>query len=150
MLEKLLSEERVKIGMKAKNKEEALEELVELLKLSENTKQIILDALKKREIIGSTGIGRGIAIPHTRSTIVNDVYLAIGVSKEGVDFQSVDNQPVYLFFLLVAPPNDPGATYLIVLGKIAQIAKRIAKENVDYLSVDNPKDLINLILSLEA
>ncbi|MEO0202099.1 MAG: PTS sugar transporter subunit IIA [candidate division WOR-3 bacterium] len=150
MLEKLLSEERVKIGMKAKTKDEALEELVDLLKLPDNSKQIILDALKKREIIGSTGIGRGIAIPHTRSTIVNDVYLAIGISKEGVEFQAVDNQPVHLFFLLIAPPNDPGTMYLIFLGKIAQIAKRIAKENVDYLSIENPKDLINLILSLEA
>mgnify|MGYP000097261832 FL=1 len=149
MLEKLLSEERVKIGMKAKNKDEALEELVDLLKLPQNSKNIILEALKKREVIGSTGIGRGIAIPHTRSTIVNDVYLAIGVSKEGIDFQSVDNQPVRLFFLLVAPPNDPGTTYLIVLGKIAQIAKRIAKENIDYLSIEDPKELINLILSLE-
>jgi len=138
MLEKLLSEERVKIGMKAKNKDEALEELVDLLKLPQNSKSIILEALKKREVIGSTGIGRGIAIPHTRSTIVNDVYLAIGVSKEGIDFQSVDNQP-----------NDPGTTYLIVLGKIAQIAKRIAKENIDYLSIEDPKELINLILSLE-
>ncbi len=149
MLERLLSEERVKIGMKSKNKDEALEELVDLLKLPQNSKNIILEALKKREVIGSTGIGRGIAIPHTRSTIVNDVYLAIGVSKEGIDFQSVDNQPVHLFFLLVAPPNDPGTTYLIVLGKIAQIAKRIAKENIDYLSIEDPKELINLILSLE-
>ncbi|MEO0145061.1 MAG: PTS sugar transporter subunit IIA [candidate division WOR-3 bacterium] len=150
MLEKLLSEERVKIGMKAKDKDSALEELVSLLNLPDNSKQIILDALKKRELIGSTGIGKGIAIPHTRSTVVNEVYLAVGISKEGVDFQAVDNQPVHLFFLLIAPPNDPGSTYLIVLGKIAQIAKRIAKENIDYLSIDNPKDLINLILSLEA
>lgn len=149
MLEKLLSEERVKIGMKARNKDEALEELVDILKLPQNSKKIILEALKKREVIGSTGIGRGIAIPHTRSTIVNDVYLAIGVSKEGIDFQSVDNQPVHLFFLLVAPPNDPGTTYLIVLGKIAQIAKRIAKENIDYLSIEDPKELIELILKLE-
>jgi len=149
MLEKLLSEERVKIGMSAKNKEEALKELVELLNLPENSKNLVLEALKKREVIGSTGIGRGIAIPHTRSTVVNEVYLAIGISKEGVDFQALDNQPVHLFFLLVAPPNDPGTMYLIVLGKIAQIAKRIAKENIDYLSINNPKDLINLIVSLE-
>lgn len=150
MLEKLLSEERIKIGMEAKTKEEALKELVELLNLSDESKQIILDALKKREVIGSTGIGRSIAIPHTRSTIVNDVYLAIGISKEGVDFQSIDNQPVHLFFLLVAPPNDPGTMYLIVLGKIAQIAKRIAKENIDYLNIKDKKELMQLILSLEA
>ncbi|MCS7245083.1 MAG: PTS sugar transporter subunit IIA [candidate division WOR-3 bacterium] len=150
MLEKLLSEERIKIGMEARTKEEALKELVELLNLSDESKQIILDALKKREVIGSTGIGRGIAIPHTRSTIVNEVYLIIGVSRDGVDFQSIDNQPVHLFFLLVAPPNDPGTMYLIVLGKIAQIAKRIAKENIDYLSIKDKKELIQLILSLEA
>ncbi len=148
-LAELMDPKRVKIGLEAKDKEGVLKELVDLLDLSDENKEILLEALKRREELGSTGIGKGIAIPHSRSTVVDNIYLVIGTSKEGVDFDSVDGKPVHIFFMLVAPPNDPGTRYLISLGRIAQLAKKIVQNKVDYLSVETPEELIELLKSLE-
>ncbi len=148
-LAELMNPKRVKIGLEARDKEGVLKELVDLLDLSDENKEILLEALKRREELGSTGIGKGIAIPHSRSTVVDNIYLVIGTSKEGVDFDSVDGKPVHIFFMLVAPPNDPGTRYLISLGRIAQLAKKIVQNKVDYLSVETPEELIELLKSLE-
>ncbi|MDH4350377.1 MAG: PTS sugar transporter subunit IIA, partial [Gemmatimonadota bacterium] len=77
----------------------------------------------RRENLGSTGIGRGIAIPHCRSLVVNRLRVAFGRKPEGLDFRAIDEKPVYNFFLIVAPPLEVSNQYLPVLGKIAQFAK---------------------------
>ena len=79
--------------------------------------------LKRRENLGSTGIGRGIAIPHCRSLVVNQLRVAFGRKPGGVDFRAIDEQPVHNLFLIVAPPLEISNQYLPVLGKIAQFAK---------------------------
>jgi mannitol/fructose-specific phosphotransferase system IIA component (Ntr-type) len=79
--------------------------------------------LKRRENLGSTGIGRGIAIPHCRSDVVSHLRVAFGRKPAGVDFKAIDNKPVHDFFLIVAPPMEVSNQYLPVLGKIAQFAK---------------------------
>ena len=79
--------------------------------------------LKRRENLVSTGIGRGIAIPHCRSLVVNKLRVAFGRKKEGVDFKAIDEKPVKFFFLIVAPPLEDSNQYLPVLGKIAQFSK---------------------------
>src|SRR5213593_3723737 len=79
--------------------------------------------LKRRENLGSTGIGRGIAIPHCRSLVVSRLRLAFGRRAEGVEYQAIDGKPVCHFFLIVAPPLEISNQYLPVLGKIAQFAK---------------------------
>jgi len=68
----------------------------------------IVQAIMKREELGSTGIGRGIAVPHTKHPSVDKLVGTVGVSREGVEFQSLDGEPVQLFFLLVSPPDRPG------------------------------------------
>ena len=68
----------------------------------------IVAAILKREELGSTGIGRGVAVPHTKHPSVDSLIAAIGVSKNGVDFASLDGDPVYVMFLLVSPPDRPG------------------------------------------
>ena len=73
--------------------------------------------------LGSTGIGKGIAIPHCRSLVVNRLRLAYGRKPAGVDFNAVDGNSVHHFFLIVAPPLEVSNQYLPVLGKIAQFAK---------------------------
>ncbi len=80
--------------------------------------------LDRREHLGSTGIGRGIAIPHCRSLVVNRLRLAFGRHKEGVEYQTIDGKPAYHFFLIVAPPLEISNQYLPVLGKIAQVANQ--------------------------
>lgn len=68
----------------------------------------IVAAILKREELGSTGIGRGVAVPHTKHPSVDSLIAAVGVSKNGVDFASLDGDPVYVMFLLVSPPDRPG------------------------------------------
>lgn len=148
MLEKLLREDRVILNLKSKSKDEVLEELVKPLKLPPEKEKIVLEALKKREAIGSTGIGKGIAIPHTRSLVLDQVYLVVGRSKEGIDFDALDGKPVHLFFLLCAPPQDPGTVYLLTLGKIAHVARKLAK-NKDYMKIENPGEFIEFLKKLE-
>lgn len=147
MLEKLLQEDRIVLNMKAKTKEEVLQELLDATGLPEDKKGAVLEALLKRESIGSTGIGKGIAIPHTRSLILDKVYLVVGRSKEGVDFDALDGKPVHLFFLLCAPPQDIGTTYLVILGKIAQIARKMTKRQ-DYMDIEDPAQFKEYLLGI--
>lgn len=147
MFSQLLREDRVIIDLKAKDKESVLQELLSVLNLKPEQEKLVLEQLKKREAIGSTGVGKGVAIPHTRSVVVDDVMLVVGLSKEGVDFQALDGKPVHLFFLLVAPPQDLGARYLITLGEIANVARKVVSSK-EYLSFDNPKDLVDYLLKV--
>ena len=68
----------------------------------------IVQAVMKREELGSTGIGRGVAVPHTKHASVNRLIGTVGISRDGVDFQSLDGEKVQIFFLLVSPPDRPG------------------------------------------
>jgi len=147
MFSQLLREDRVIIGLKSKTKDEVLQELLSVLNLKPEQEKLLLEQLKKREAIGSTGVGRGVAIPHTRSVVVDDVHLVVGVSKEGVDFQALDGKPVHLFFLLVAPPQDLGAKYLITLGEIANVARKVVSTK-DYLNFETPKELVDYLLKI--
>jgi mannitol/fructose-specific phosphotransferase system IIA component (Ntr-type) len=122
-LRDFLSPEAVSLKLRGGSKEEVLAELVGLLKLDERSSGTLLRIIQRRENLGSTGIGRGIAIPHCRSLAVNRLRLAFGHREEGVDYQAIDGKPVCNFFLIVAPPLEISNQYLPVLGKVAQLAK---------------------------
>ena len=122
-LRDFFNKEAICLNLKGETKDEILKELIGLLGLDEKSEGILFKMLKRGENLGSTGIGRGIAIPHCRSLVVNRLRVAFGRKPEGVDFNAIDNQPVYYFFLVVAPPLEVSNQYLPVLGKIAQFAK---------------------------
>lgn len=82
--------------------------LVDAGKIGAGDLEGIVKAIMKREDLGSTGIGRGVAVPHTKHPSVNRLVGTVAVSPEGVDFESLDGEPVQLFFLLVSPPDRPG------------------------------------------
>lgn len=113
----------VELELQGETKDEILKELIALLGLDEKSEGILFKMLKRRENLGSTGIGRGIAIPHCRSLVVNRLRIAFGRKPEGVDYNAIDDEPVHHFFLIVAPPLEVSNQYLPVLGKIAQFAK---------------------------
>lgn len=115
--------EAIALDLKGMSKDEILREMIGLLRLDEKSEGILFKMLKRRENLGSTGIGRGIAIPHCRSLVVNNLRVGFGRKNQGVDFNAIDNQPVYHFFLIVAPPIEVSNQYLPVLGKLAQFAK---------------------------
>ncbi len=113
----------IAVELQSGSKDEVLAELVGLLRLDERATDTLLRMLQRRETLGSTGVGRGIAIPHCRSLVVTSLRLAYGHHRQGIEYQAIDNRPVFDFFLIVAPPLEVSNQYLPVLGKIAQFAK---------------------------
>jgi nitrogen PTS system EIIA component len=122
-LRDLFADHAVKLDLSSDEKDDILKELIGLLELDEKSEGILFKTLKRRENLGSTGIGKGIAIPHCRSLVVNELQLAYGRKSGGTDFNAIDGAPVHHFFLIVAPPLEVSNQYLPVLGKIAQFAK---------------------------
>ena len=122
-LREFFSEDAIKLELEGTTKDEILRELIGLLKLDEKSEGMLFKMLKRRENLGSTGIGRGIAIPHCRSLVVNRLRVAFGRKATGVDFKAIDEKSVNFFFLIVAPPLEVSNQYLPVLGRVAQFAK---------------------------
>ena len=119
-----LSDQDIKVDLKAKNKREVIEELVDLLVASGQVtdKKKMVQILLEREDLGSTGIGQGIAIPHGKSESAKELAAAFGLSKAGVAFEALDGEPVNVFFLLVAPEGTAGA-HLKALARISGLLK---------------------------
>lgn len=119
-----LNPKAIAVDLKAKNKKDVIGELTDLLvKTGEiKDKAGIIKILLARESLGSTGIGQGIAIPHGKSGKVKDLIAAFGISKEGVEFESLDGELVYIFFLLVAPVDSAGP-HLKALARISRLLK---------------------------
>lgn len=113
----------ISFHLTSQTKDEVLSELVRLLGVDERARSVILRLVQRREQLGSTGIGRGVAVPHCRSLAVNRLRLAFGRHPSGIDFSAIDQKPVTTLFLIVAPPAEVANQYLPVLGKIAQMAK---------------------------
>ena len=107
-----VSTDAIQSEMASADKEGAIRELVGNLvnagQINADNAEGIVGAIMKREELGSTGIGRGIAVPHTKHPCVDKLVGTVGVSQSGVEFQSLDGEPVQLFFLLVSPPDRPG------------------------------------------
>jgi mannitol/fructose-specific phosphotransferase system IIA component (Ntr-type) len=122
-LREFFSDDAIKLDLDGTTKDEILKELIGLLKLDEKSEGMLFKMLKRRENLGSTGIGRGIAIPHCRSLVVSKLRVAFGRKRNGIDFKAIDEKPVNFFFLIVAPPLEVSNQYLPVLGKIAQFSK---------------------------
>ena len=85
--------------------------------------------LRKRETLGSTGIGKGVAIPHGRTTAAMDVMIAFGKSEQGMDFDSIDKKQVNLVFMVLAPPHDENNRYLPILGKLVEVLSSVKNRN---------------------
>ena len=122
-LREFFSDDAVTLELQSTSKDAVLKELVGLLKLDDKAQAMLFKMLKRRETLGSTGIGQHIAIPHCRSLVVTRLRCAFGRSAAGIDFKAIDDLPVNYFFLIVAPPLEVSNQYLPVLGKIAQFAK---------------------------
>ncbi len=102
----------IQADLKATSKEDVIQELVQSLldagQIDSEQREDIVAAIMKREELGSTGIGRGVAVPHTKHPSVQKLVGTVGVSESGVDFDSLDGERVQLFFLLISPPERPG------------------------------------------
>jgi len=123
-ISEILDKRAIKIGVTATTKEDALKELVDILAQVEDIgdPKGILKALLERENLGSTGIGQGIAIPHGKTDKVARLVAVLGISKTGVNFDALDGEPVYIFFLLVAPKATAGP-HLKALAQISRLLR---------------------------
>jgi PTS system nitrogen regulatory IIA component len=121
-----LSKKAITIDIKSTKKEDVIKELVDVLintgDIEKRHRNKLIEALMAREALGSTAIGQGIAIPHAKSDCVDKLIAAFGLSKKVVDFDSLDGEPAYIFFLLVAPQDSAGP-HLKALARISRLLK---------------------------
>jgi len=120
----LLDKRAISVDLKSHQKKEMLVELVDLLissgSVKKDEKNNILKKLQERETLGSTGIGKGVGIPHAKCPKVKKMVAAFGISKNGIDFKSLDGKSSSIFFLLIAPGEVPGP-HLKALAKISRL-----------------------------
>ncbi len=120
----LISEEVVKVPLTSDNKPAVLQELVQILVDANKIDDFnaAFAAIQEREDKQSTGLEMGIAVPHGKTPAVKNLVVAIGISKDGIDFNSMDGKPSQLFFMLIAPPNQPGP-HVEALAEIAKLSR---------------------------
>jgi len=122
----------------AVDKDGALKEMVDAIVRAGRVREggLLLETLRQRERLGSTGIGRGVAVPHGRTLAITRLAVVLARSQQGIDFEAVDGKPVQLLFLTVAPPQERSNLYLPVLGKIVETVKS-AKNRRRLLAASN-------------
>jgi mannitol/fructose-specific phosphotransferase system IIA component (Ntr-type) len=128
----------IKVGLEAQDKDEAFEELVDLFcqATGNGAREEILESVCNRESKMSTGIKKGIAIPHGKTNAVDRVYGVLGISKKGIDYEALDGEPVYLLFLMLAPQKD-SEKHLRLLKRLAEL-------------LDNPQFYTDLVAQKDA
>jgi len=145
-----LDAKAVKSRLESKTKDEVLEELTDLLEKTGKVtnREEFLRVIREREELGSTGIGYNIAIPHARSTGIKGLTGAFGISKEGIEFDALDKEPVYLFFVLAAPKNAAG-DYLKALATISRLLRN-RKSRQALMKADAVGEIVKIIKKQEA
>lgn len=125
----VLHKEAILADLKARNKKGILEELVApVADIAQVQQEDLVRVLLERERLGSTGIGGGIGIPHGKMKNLENLVLGFGLSRKGVDFESLDGKPAHIFFLLVTPENSTGL-HLKLLARISRILKNETFKN---------------------
>jgi len=137
----------IRSQVRARSKEGVIREMAQALvdagSIAAADLESIVKAIMKREDLGSTGIGRGVAVPHTKHPGVGRLVGTVAVSRDGVDFESLDGEPVQLFFLLVSPPDRPGDH----LRALENISRQLRDESFcrQLKSATGPADIQRLL-----
>lgn len=145
-----MSKDLIVLDLKSRTKDAVLEELSVLMSKSPNIqdKNVIKKALVEREELGSTGIGKGIAIPHAKTDTASKLTVAFGISKEKIDFDSLDKEGVNIFFVFASPIED-SQIYLKVLARISRLIRNESFRN-KLLGCQTPDEVIKFIEEEEA
>ena len=146
-LTEILDGDEIKIHLEAEDKFEAIEELIDLLlsehELSLRDRDNIIEAVFQRENSVSTGVGGGIAIPHGTIDCIDEIVGAIGISENGIEFDSIDGEPVYIVVLLLVPKAHV-RNHIITLAQIARIFNQDKIRN-SIRSAGSSKEVLNII-----
>ena len=138
-----LNPKAISTDLKSSDKKGIIKELLDLLigagDIKASDKNAFLDVIMEREALGSTGIGMGIGIPHGKSPNIQSLVASFGISPKGVDFDSLDGEPAYIFFLLLAQ-QDTAGPHLKALARISRLLKEryfrdALKKSVDLKEV---------------
>lgn len=135
----------VAADLKATTKEGVIKELSGLLAKAGAIKddKTLVRTLLDREALGSTGIGQGVGIPHGKCSIVKELVAAFGISKRGVDFNALDGEPVYIFFLLLAPEDSAGP-HLKALARISRLLKdKYVRDNL--IKAESEQEILKIL-----
>ncbi|MDR0643949.1 MAG: PTS sugar transporter subunit IIA [Treponema sp.] len=121
LLNEVFPQDLIKVDLDADDKDEAFEELVDVFcsRRNFNRRSEILDSLREREKLMSTGIQKGIAIPHGRMDCLDDLYGMLGISRKGIDYEALDGDPVHLIFMILVPKHSE--KHLRVLKRLAEL-----------------------------
>lgn len=132
--------------LRSKKKKAVLEELLQPLVTNKQIKsqKLVFETLLNREKLGSTGIGKQVAIPHCRTLAIPEISIVVGISKAGIDFDARDGEPVKLFFLILAPPLDETNQYLPILGKLCEMLRN-TKFKDKLVQVESFENLVKLL-----
>ena len=140
----VLSKEAICIDLKAKDKKGVMDELVApIAKLTGASQEELVKVLMERERLGSTGIGGGIGIPHGKLKNLDHLVLGFGLSRRGVDFESMDSRPTHIFFLLLTPESSAGL-HLKLLARISRLLKDDEFKS-RLQQAGRPEDVIEII-----
>ncbi|MDR1586329.1 MAG: PTS sugar transporter subunit IIA [Treponema sp.] len=141
--------EFIKVDLEAEDKDEAFEELVDHFCQADksNAREEILTAIRERESKMSTGIHKGIAIPHGKTNAVDTVRGVVGISRKGVDYDALDGEPVYLLFMIVAPQKD-SERHLRILKRLAELLEN-PQFHIDLQSQKDPQGAYKVISKYE-
>ena len=144
-----ITPDHVKIGLEGKTKDDVIEELVELCSevCDVSDPDAMLQAVLSRERDGSTGLEKGVAIPHAKSDAVGALSIVVGISREGVDFDAQDGKPSHLFFLLVAPTSESGP-HVQAIAKIVKLIK-IDDFRERMVNAETAEEVVRIIDSAE-
>lgn len=142
-----LCKDAVSTDLKAIHKTEVIEEMVDLLvnagAIDKKNKNKVVDILMAREALGSTAIGQEIAIPHGKTESTDKLVAALAISKKGVNFDSLDGEPVHIFFLLLAPIDSAGP-HLKALARVSRLLKdKFFRESLK--NTKTPKEMLDSI-----
>jgi len=150
VLDKMITRETVKLDISDIDKWTVMEELIDLIVASGKRvdREAVHSAVFDREYQGSTGLENGIAIPHARTDGVDELVGAIGISRDGIDFESADGNPCHLVFLIVAPHQE-STRYLKALSAVAYIGNDDEKRQ-RLISAASPEEVISVLEEVTA
>ena len=135
----------IDLDLKSTNKNDVLKELVDMIGNSEHItdKDKCYEAFIARERLGSTGIGKSVAIPHAKTDYADKLIIGFGISKEGIDFESLDEEKAKLFFVFASPISE-SQIYLKILARISRLIRNKDFRTV-LLKAETPEEIMEII-----